>query len=35
MLDPDSKIKPDSLPCGLKIAVRAKDNDKRDLVDVK
>ena len=32
--DPDCKLKHDSLPAGLKIAVRTKDNDKKDLTDV-
>ena len=35
MMHPDSKIKPGSLPAGLKIAVKGgKDSDKRTLVDI-
>jgi hypothetical protein len=33
--NPDSQIRPGSLPAGLKIAVKtSKDSDKRNLVDV-
>ena len=35
MLDPDSRLKPGSLPSGLKLSVKAnKDSDKRILKDV-